>query len=69
MIKTENAPRELSIAAKVRREFAAEELETVQAEIAALAADAETWTQEDLFRLCHRMRAAADACLVAAYTS
>ena len=69
MIKTENAPRELSIAAKVRREFAAEELETVQAEIAALAADADTWTQEDLFRLLHRMRAAADACLLAAYTS
>lgn len=69
MTEIETKPRGLSMSAKVRREFAAEELETVQAEIAALAADAETWTQEDLFRLCHRMRAAADACLVAAYTS
>jgi hypothetical protein len=69
MTETKTKPRRLSMTAQVRREFAAENLQTVQAEIAALAADVETWTQADMFRLCHRLRAAADACLVAGHTS
>lgn len=66
---TETETPRLSYLGKIRRESAALEIARLQEGLSGLPKDPATWTAENMFHVRFLMTQAADACLLAGYTS